>query len=109
MSESDFNFPWLDSCDAGDLARFQIVHIALEKHPALIKWLFMNSKPEMFAGAEEVIARAGAFSGGEIILIKLACDIWFGGNRCPIGDIVRRLDGSNFVSALSAIVKWRSM
>lgn len=97
------------NAQAGCIGRFRIIEKLLREHPELVTWLFKDDAPEMFASAEVVKARAGAFSSGQLIMIKLALDIWFNGTHSNVFDIARRLDGENFVAAMEAIVEFRKL
>lgn len=99
---------WIDA-DPGCKMRYRICAKALEHHPSILEWLFLKSKPEMFASEPEVLRKAGAFSSGEQILVRVACTIWFNSEAANVFDICRRLDGSNFVAVMEAMVLFRKL
>jgi len=98
---------WTNACK-GDVKRASAISVLMDKHPALIDWMFREDKPELKASPGQILKRAGAFSTGEKILIQLALDIWSGDGATKILDL-DRLDPGNFKNALSAIELMRGI
>ena len=97
---------WKDACK-GDLKRAHAISVLMEKHPDLMRWLFKDDKPELKTSPEEMLRRAGAFSTGERILIRVALDLWSGDGNTKVMEL-DRLDPGNFENALHAISLMRS-
>jgi len=99
---------WKDASQ-GDKLRFKIVQLVMFKHKNLIDFLFKTDVPEMIADEMEVISRAGCFSSGEQILIKMACTIWFSSPAANVFDVCRRLDEENFEACIRAMRLFRKL
>lgn len=93
----------------GDLKRLEIIKGIFVQDPEFVDWLFLKDKPEMFADAETVLEKAGAFSSGQQILIRVALAVWFWHDCTNIVDICRRLDGKNFQAVMNAMVELRKI
>jgi len=100
---------WLETCSPGDRKRVEIISKALGEFPDMVIWLFKKDCPEMIDGSEKILYEAGVFSSGQQILIRFACDVWFGESKCNVFDLTRRLDGKNFVNVMEAMAMWRRL
>lgn len=58
---------------------------------------------------ERIKENIGVLSGGEQILCRVAMDVWGEYGDSKLFDICRRLDGTNFVAVLEALVEWRKL
>lgn len=94
-------------------ARFAIIENLLVKNSDnahLLDYLFVEGKDEMFAGPENIRDESRHLSGGEQILIEVACAIWFNDeNFANMFEICRRLDGKNFLAVMQAFVEFRKL
>lgn len=58
---------------------------------------------------ERINKNIGVYSGGEQILCRVAMDIWGEYGDVRLFDICRRLDSTNFVAVLEALVAFRKL
>lgn len=101
---------WPEHTSKSDLGRLAIITALCEQHPSTVEYMFRKDKPELFAPPEEVLAQAGGFSHGQMVLLKLSLDVWCWGNsKVTVEEIATVLDGGNFQRALKAIVAIRNL
>ena len=99
---------WPNAC-AGDLKRLEIIKGIFVQDPEMVDWLFLKDKPELFADPDTVMQKAGAFSSGQQILIRVALAVWCWYEGTNIVDICRRLDNKNFQAVMMAMVELRKL
>lgn len=88
---------------SNDKILFQIISVALERHPYLIDLIFNTDRPETQLSTEELIQSSCCYSSGEKILIRVALDLWNSTGKAKLGDIINSLDPDNFKNVLYAI------
>lgn len=96
------------------MSRIQIIRKLLEGNEHLLQFLFVNHPGEVtdqngVMDVEYLKKEMGVFSGGEQIMIKVAMDIWGEYGKVEIFDICRRLDESNFIKAITALIEFRKL
>jgi len=96
--------------EAGSSEKFQfeIIRIIFAKHPMLLRFLFKQERPELRHPPDELIFEARGFASGELVLLKLAIDIWSGCTSfTSVNEIVSTLDSDNFSNVILALIKLR--
>jgi hypothetical protein len=72
---------------AGDLHLFKRVSTLLGKDPRLVNFLFSKESAKLRLPPDELIAKARSLSSGELVLIKLAIDLWCGQGHCLVSEL----------------------
>lgn len=100
---------WPETTCTGDFKRLRIIQDLFTDFPDMVDWLFKTDKPEIFDEPEVVLAKAGALSSGQQILVQMALAIWCWHDGPKIVDVCRRLDGKNFKAVLEAMCQLRNI
>jgi hypothetical protein len=86
-----------------DKALFVIISRLLNKHPKLLPFIFHPKEPILGQSPEILIQQARAFSSGELLLVRLAIDIWSQDSSVGFMEVVWNLDPENFENTLAVL------
>jgi hypothetical protein len=81
----------------------ETLNLIFHNHPALLAFLFETEHARLRRAPEDLLVRAGAFSTGEKILIRIGLDLWTGQGDVHLWDIVERLDEENYHYVLAGL------
>lgn len=73
-------------------------------HPYLLKGFFEEDKARLSQEPEKILQRSEGFADSEIVLIKVALDIWSGSGNAPVWQVLEVLDGDNFRNVIHALM-----
>lgn len=76
------------------------------------RWLdffYSHKGGDLRCAPDELIAESRCFSRGEQIMIKVALDLWTGGNHVGISQIIDHLDWTNVIRVLVALMMMRDI
>lgn len=94
---------WKEDAWPGDVKLFECIQILLKDHPKLLDFLFHPHHPQLNAPGPVLRKRARCFSSGELILVKVALDMWDGSGNALLSDVYEILDGQHYFQVLKAI------
>jgi hypothetical protein len=99
---SEFRLSWKSSRQS----ERQVLSAAIElfsDHPHLLRFTFDQNEAKLRADPEALLQQAQSLSSGELLLVKLAMDLWNGSGEVRILELINGLDAHNFNRALGAI------
>ncbi len=73
-------------------------------HQYLLRGFFEERQPRISLAPEEMIQQSAGFSDGEIVLIKIALDIWSGSGNACVWELLEVLDKGNFLNVLKGML-----
>ena len=94
---------WENASDSERKTYESISHV-FSSCPHLLNNFFEKDKPKIRFRSEKMLAQACGLSSGEIVLVKVALDIWSGSGNAYVWELIETLDGQNFYSVLNALV-----
>jgi hypothetical protein len=65
---------------------------------------FEEKRARMSLAPDEMIERTADFSSGEVVLIKVALDIWSGSGNARVWELLETLDKQTFMNVVSGLV-----
>lgn len=74
-----------------------------------LDFLYSHKDGDLRCPPDELMAEASCFSRGEQIMIKVALDLWVGGNYVCISQLIEHLDWTNLTRVLVAIMTMRDI
>jgi len=77
-------------------------------HQNLLKGFFEEERARLSHTPEEILAQHQGFADGEIVLIKVALDIWSGSGDALVWEILTVLDGDNFRNVIQGLMMIKS-
>lgn len=90
----------------GDLKRFQIIAKLLGEDRRLLSLLFDPSLPRLRVPAHELVANSRGLCSGDVILLRLAIDLWCEQGEALVNDLLS-LDDPYFQKSLIALIEVR--
>jgi len=72
-------------------------------HEYLIESLFKKSQAKLSQRPDLIIAKSAAYSDGEILLIKVALDMWSGSGDAFVWQILETLDRRTFINVIDGL------
>ena len=72
-------------------------------HEYLLEGLFEKTQARLSSDPDLMIAKIAKYSDGEIVLIKVALDMWSGSGNVFVWQILETLDRSTFTNVLDGL------
>ena len=85
-----------------DLKTINLIKTLLKNHPKLLLFIFNQKKPQLRTSSSIILEEALAFSSGEIILVKLALDLWDRSGNSKFMDVIDLLSNENLLQVQKA-------
>ncbi len=95
------------SATLSDLQTYESISKVFQQHCYLLDIFFEKEKPRIRARSEKMLKQVSDFSHGEIILIKIALDIWSGSGNAFVWEMIEFLDQQDFFNVLNALASLR--
>ena len=94
---------WVKARDSERLCYDAIARV-FGRHPYLLRGFFETDKARLSQAPEEMLNRSEGFADSEIVLIKVALDIWSGSGNAPVWQVLEVLDGDNFRNVIHGLM-----
>ena len=73
-------------------------------HPHLLKSFFEEQSAMLMQSPEQMLKKSEGFVDSEIVLIKVALDIWSGSGDAIVWQVLEVLDGDNFRNVIHGLM-----
>ena len=83
--------------------RIEAISLLLSNDYPLLEFLFEQDQPQLRAAPEELMSNSWPFSAGEMLLVRLALDLWNESGDVRICEALERLDGIRFQNLLLSL------
>jgi hypothetical protein len=93
---------WKNACPS-DLKLYEGICKVFAKHMYLLEGFFEETQVRLSSTPEIMIERAAGYSHGEIVLIKVALDMWSGSGNVFVWQILETLDQQTFLSVIEGL------
>ena len=93
---------WKHAC-ASDLKLYEGICKSFSNHKYLLEGFFDETYARLRSSPELMIEQTSGYSHGEIVLIKVALDIWSGSGNVFVWQILETLDKRTFLSVIEAL------
>lgn len=95
---------WLNASE-NDFKTFESISTVFLHHKHLLDYFFEKKKPRIRLNSKKMIEIAQEqFTDEEIVLTKVALDIWSGSGRAYIWEIIEALDKHDFINVLNGLI-----
>lgn len=94
---------WLNASE-NDFKTFESISTVFLNHKNLLDYFFEKKNPRIRLSSKKMIEIAQElFTDEEIILIKVALDLWSGSGNAHVWEIVEMLDKYDFINVINGI------
>ncbi len=97
---------WKDA-SVFELQTYEAIARVFRQHSYLLDLFFEKETSRIRQHAEKMLQQVSHFSHGEIVLIKVALDIWSGSGNALVWEVLEVLDRQNFFNVLSGLANLR--
>jgi hypothetical protein len=87
-----------------ELEILKAMQVLFASDPNLLAMVFDPEKPELRAPAEKILSQARRLSCGEVILVRMALELWNGSGELTLLMLLEQLDHRNFGNAIQAML-----
>mgnify|MGYP003393781428 CR=1 FL=1 len=94
---------WKNAC-ASDLKTYEGICRVFSNHEYLLDGFFEKAQARLSSTPELMIERTASYSHGEVVLIKVALDIWSGSGNVFVWQILETLDRETFANVIDGLV-----
>jgi hypothetical protein len=95
---------WLNASE-DDFKTFESISAVFLNHQYLLDHFFEEKSPRIRLHSEKMIKIAQEqFTDEEVVLIKVALDIWSGSGKAYIWEVIEVLDKHDFINVLNGLV-----
>lgn len=91
-----------------ELRQFQAIVRVFSQHPYLLNGFFETKRARLTRTPEKILRFAKGFSDGELVLIRVALDIWSGSGNAKVWQLLEILDGDNFRNVMLGLLMIKS-
>ena len=101
---------WIDA-SPGDQLLLKSIILLLKSRPDFKKLIFHDTHAKLRHSPKKILSSFAGMSHGEVVLIKLALDLWSGERGANLHEVIKILDAenwSNFLEALKMFTEPRS-
>jgi hypothetical protein len=95
------------NASSSDLQTYESIAKVFEQHSYLLDLFFEKETPRIRLQSEKMLQQVSDFSHGEIILVKVALDIWSGSGNAFVWEMIEVLDQQNFFNVLTGLASLR--
>ena len=93
---------WKNASES-DLEQFESIKCLLKNHEYLLPYIFDSEKPCLAAPVNELLDCANSFSGGEVVLIQVALDLWSASDNAHLLKVLQTLSPTNLQNLLKSL------
>ena len=94
---------WVKARDSERLY-YEAIARVFGNHPHLLKGFFEEQTARLSHAPDEILHLSQGFADSEIVLVKVALDIWSGSGNAIVWQVLEVLDGNNFRNVIHGLM-----
>jgi len=92
---------------ASEIRSFEAIERVFSSHEYLLGGFFEENRARTSLAPDEMLRRTAQYSGGEVLLIKVALDIWSGSGDALVWELLETLDQQTFLNVVAGLTHIR--